>query len=45
MSSGHDRTGYPSDAARAVRFLVVKAAIFIGIPIIASAIAVIILLN
>ncbi len=42
----NDRTAKPADdTARVVRYLVIKAAIFIGIPVIASIIAVLAILK
>ena len=37
--------GPKDDAAKAIRFLLVKAAIFIGIPLVAAAVAVVVMLK
>ncbi len=45
MTAGPAKNQKSDEAARAIRFLAIKAALFIGVPAVASAIAVIVLLN
>ena len=45
MTDGPAKNAKADDAAQAIRYLAIKAAIFIGVPAVAAAIAVIVLLN
>lgn len=45
MHDQRSTNGDHADTARAIRFLILKAAIFIGVPVIASLLAVLVLLK